>query len=107
MRKQILIALAGLCIFLFCIVDLSLSSEISGWVKSETCWVTERPSTKAQIIGIILRKSSVMVKDVGRGWARIVFAPVRDPQTGKYLNCANRACYIRKRDITTIPPGRW
>ncbi|WDN87806.1 hypothetical protein BuS5_00774 [Desulfosarcina sp. BuS5] len=80
-------------------------SEISGWVKSETCWVVKEPSKDAKIIGIILKKAAVTVEDVGNGWAKIIFAPVRDPQTGKYIDCTE--CYIQRSNVTTVVPGRW
>jgi hypothetical protein len=80
-------------------------SEINGWVKSETCWVVKEPSKDAKIIGIILKKAAVTVEDVGNGWAKIIFAPVRDPQTGKYIDCTG--CYIQRSNVTTVVPGKW
>ena len=80
-------------------------SEINGWVKSETCWVVREPTKEAKIIGIILKKAAVTVEDVGNGWAKIIFAPVRDPETGKYIDCTG--CYIQRSNVTTVIPGKW
>ncbi|MBI5017341.1 MAG: hypothetical protein HZB55_17880 [Deltaproteobacteria bacterium] len=84
----------------------SRSSDYSAWVKSETCWVVRKPSTDAKIIGIIVPKASVQVEDAGNGWLKLVFAPVRDPNTSKFIDCSNK-CYIRKADTTRTPPGQW
>jgi hypothetical protein len=77
----------------------------SGWVKGETCWVVKEPSIESRIVGIIVQKASVKVDDVGEGWLKIIFAPVRDPETGKFIDCSG--CYIQKKDVTTVIPGKW
>jgi len=87
-------------------------SEISGWVKSETCWVVKEPSKDAKIVGIIIKKAAVTVEDLGNGWVKTIFAPVRNliegrdgMKEGELYNC--NGCYIEKKNISTIPPGRW
>lgn len=92
-------------IFISLFADAVFCSEINGWVKSETCWVVREPSKDAKIIGIILKKAAVTVEDVGNGWAKIIFAPVRDPETGEYIDC--NGCYIQRGNVTTVVPGRW
>jgi len=91
----------------------AFSSEvISGWVKSETCWVVKKPSKDAKIVGIIKQKAAVTVEDLGNGWAKTIFAPVRNlidgrdgMKEGQLYNCDS--CYIQLKDISTLPPGRW
>ena len=79
-----------------------------GWIKSKTCWVVKTPSKDAKIIGIILYKAAVSVKDAEEGWVQIFAAPVRDPLTLKWLDWKEtNGCYIRKDNVTTIVPGRW
>ena len=79
------------------------SAEIDGWIKGETCWVVKSPSTDATIVGIILKKAAVTVKDAGGGWYQIVWAPVRDPATGKFLENDGAGYYIQKINFTTNP----
>jgi len=95
----------ALLIFISLFANVVFCSEINGWVKSETCWVVKEPSKEAKIIGIILKKAAVTVEDVGNGWAKIIFAPVRDPETGKYIDCTG--CYIQRNNVTTVVPGKW
>ena len=80
-------------------------AEISGWIKGETCWVTHEPSLNSEIKGIILQRAAVTVEDIGSGWVKIIFAPVRDPSTGKYIDCSG--CYFQKMNMTTVIPGKW
>jgi hypothetical protein len=82
--------------------------EYTGWIKSETCWVVETPSRKAPIIGIIIQKAAITVKDVGKGWAEIVIAPVRSlkkGEDGKLIE--GKGLYIERRCITKKPPYKW
>jgi len=102
--QRIILLVAALLVVTFFGTSV-FCSEINGWIKSETCWVVKKPSKDTKIVGIILRKAAVTVEDVGNGWAKIIFAPVRDPQTGKYIDC--RGCYIQKSDVTTVVPGKW
>lgn len=82
-------------------------SEIDGWIKSQTCWVAKTPSTEAKIVGIIKYKSACTVKDVGGDWYKIVFAPARDPKTGKFLKNSGAGLYMQKNHFTDIVPNRW
>lgn len=94
----LVVVLMSLCAFPI------FAAEIDGWVKGETCWVVKSPSTDATIVGILKRKAAVTVEDVGNGWLKIVFAPVRDPQTGKFIDCTG--CYIQKKNFTSVL-GQW
>jgi hypothetical protein len=78
--------------------------EIEGWVKGDICWVVKEPSEKSTIVGFLKRKAAITVEDLGNEWLRIVFAPVRDPKTGKFIDCAG--CYIQKENFTTVL-GQW
>ncbi len=73
--------------------------------KGDMCWVVKSPSVDATVIGIILKKAAVTVEGVGDGWLRIIFAPVRNPKTGKWIECTG--CYIQKENFTTLLPSRW
>lgn len=108
-RRRIIlgVVLVGLLVGFFssAIITPVFCSEYSVWVKSKTCWVVESPSIEAKIVGIILYKASVYVEDAGEGWLKIISAPVRDIDTGDYIEC--KGCYIRKNDTTTVLPGKW
>jgi hypothetical protein len=78
-------------------------AEVDGWIKSDVCWVATAPSKDAKVIGLIKKKAAVTLMDVGNGWAKIVFAPVRHPTTGKFIEC--NKCYIQIVNVTTIPGG--
>lgn len=93
-----------LLIFLL-ISSLVYGQELNGWIKSDTCWVVRKPSGDATAIGIIRKKAHVTVKDVGGGWLKIIFAPIRDPLTGKWLQCTG--CFIQKINFTTQLPSKW
>jgi uncharacterized protein YgiM (DUF1202 family) len=80
-------------------------AELNGWIKGDTCWVVKTPSVKAKIIGMIKKKAAVTVEDAQEGWLKIVFAPVRDPQTGKWIECTG--CFIQKSNFTTTLPNKW
>ena len=91
---------------------LAFSSEISGWVKSETCWVLKEPKKDAKIVGIIKQKAAVTVENLGNGWGKTIFAPVRNliegrdgRKRGQLYNC--EGCYIELQNISTAPPGMW
>ena len=101
LKKLIFILLLILCFTtttVFC-------AEIDGWIKGDTCLVFKSPNTKAKIVGIIINKTAVTVEDVGYGWLKIVFAPVRDLKDGKRIECA--MCYIPKSNFTTVFPTTW
>jgi hypothetical protein len=99
--KSIVIALL-LTVF---ITTTGFCAELNGWIKSYKCWVVKTPTVKAKIVGIIKRKAAVTVKEVQDGWLKIVFAPVRDPKTGKWVKCTG--CFIQKSDFTTTLPNKW
>ena len=108
--KKLFLSIVFSLIILF--PTYALSAEVSGWVKSETCWVVKKPSKDAKIVGIIKQKAAVTVEDFGNGWAKTIFAPVRNlidgrdgMKEGQLYNCAG--CYIQMKDISTFPPGRW
>jgi len=82
----------------------ALAIDIDGWIKSDTCFVANAPRGSAKVVGIIKKKAAVTVQDVGGGWLKIVYAPVRDINTGKYIDC--KGCYIKKDTLTT-KLGRW
>jgi hypothetical protein len=82
----------------------AFSSELDGWIKSQTCWVVKKPSKKASIVGLIKYKSACTVKDAGGEWYEIVFAPVRDPKTGKFLPNSGSHLFIQKSDFANIIP---
>jgi hypothetical protein len=101
-----------LLLLISCLSTPAYCQEISGWIKSTTCWVTEKPQDTAQIIGIIKQRASVTVEDKGNGWAEIIFAPVRNlipgrngMKEGKLFMGAGY--YIKKNNITNVPPGKW
>ena len=95
--KCIVIALS----LTFCIVISStFCADLNGWIKGDACWVVEEPSTDSKIVGIIKKKAAVTVEDAGKGWLKIIFAPVRDPQTGKWVEC--KRCYIQKKDFSVV-----
>ena len=103
MLTQRSVATVLFLILTICIVTkTAFCSESDGWIKSDTCWVVKTPSTKAKIVGIILKKAAVTVEDAGGGWLKIVFAPVRDPKTGNWIECTG--CYIQKSNFTTTFP---
>ena len=85
----------------------AFSAETNGWIKTDTCWVVKKPTKDAKIVGIILKGAAVAVEDIGKGWAKIVHAPIRDPKTQKYVEC--EGCYIEIKNFTTERPfrGRW
>ena len=87
-------------------------AELDGWIKSKTCWVVERPSKDAKVIGIIKWKAAVTIEDLGNGWARTIYAPVRNLINGykgmkmdELYNCKD--CYIEIKNFSTLPPNRW
>ncbi len=84
---------------------MAFGQELNGWIRGDMCWVVKTPSGDAKIIGIIKKKAAVSVEDVGDGWLKIVFAPIRDPKSGKWIQCSG--CYIKKHNFTTVPPGSW
>ncbi len=92
-------------LFLAFIATPAFCSELDGWIKGDSCWVVETPSTDSKIIGIILKKAAVTVEDSKSGWLKIVFAPVRDPLTGNWVECAG--CFIQKSNFTTKLPNKW
>ncbi len=102
---RILTSLFLINLFFFSIHSAAFYKELSGWIKTEISWVVEEPNTKSKIIGIIKQKAYVTVDDLGNGWAKIIFAPVRDPMTMEWNNCTD--CYIQTETITTLIPGKW
>ncbi len=87
-------------------------AEMTGWIKSETCWVAVAPDKYAKTIGILRQKAVVTVEDLGNGWVKTINAPVRNVipgrdglKDGELYNCTD--CYIEKKNISTLPPGRW
>lgn len=112
MRGRKLFSSIAFIIFMCFFATSVFCSEISGWVKSETCWVVKEPSKDAKIVGIIKQKAAVTVEDLGNGWAKTIFAPVRNliegrdgMRKGKLYNCDGG--YIQTETISTLPPGRW
>lgn len=83
----------------------AFSAELNGWIKGDTCWVIKSPSTNATIIGIIKKKAAVTVEKAEKGWLKIIFAPIRNPQTEKWVECTG--CYIQESNFTTELPNRW
>lgn len=83
----------------------AISAELNGWIKGESCWVVKSPDSKAPIIGIIKKKAAVTVEKAGQGWLKIIFAPIRDPKSGKWIEC--KECYIQEFNFTTKTPNRW
>ncbi len=104
MRFTKLISILIVLIPITMLVPSAFCAEIDGWIKSETCWVVKSPSTDSLIVGIILKKAAVTVTDAGNGWLKIVFAPVRNPTTWKFIDCTG--CYIQKKNLTTVL-GQW
>ena len=88
-----------------CFLTPAFGKEITGWIKSEACSVYEKPATESKTIGTIKQKAAVTVEDAGSGWMKILFAPVRDPKTGNYIDA--KAHYIQKRDMTEVDPCKW
>jgi hypothetical protein len=52
-------------------------------------------------------KAACTVKDTNGEWYKIVFAPVRDPKTGKFLDGHGAGYYIQKSTFTTVAPWKW
>ena len=103
MFRKYIIAIA---FFALLIVPLSaFCTEIHGWIKTDTCWVVKAPSPVAKIVGIIKKKAAVTVEVSESEYLKIVFAPVRDPQTRKWVDC--KECYIEKSNFTTSLPNKW
>lgn len=88
-----------------CFLSPVLGSETSGWVRSESCSVYEKPTKESRTVGVIKQKAAVNVEDAGSGWMKIVYAPARDPKTGNYVDV--KALYIQKTDVTDIDPCKW
>jgi hypothetical protein len=101
----VILVMAFVGFFSSTIIPPAFCTEYSVWVKSKTCWVVERPSTEAKIVGTISYKASVYVEDAGEDWFKIIFGIVSDIDTGDIIDC--KECYIRKQDTSTIPPERW
>ena len=93
----VLLALAG--------AVLAGAKEYNGWVLSNMCWVTKSPSDKAPIEGIIKQGAAVAAEESGKDWVKIIFAPIRDMKTGKYLTTG--VFYTKKEYLTTVSPGQW
>lgn len=89
------------------LITPAFSSEIHGWIKSKTCWVVKTPSTDATIVGLIIYKAACTVEDARGEWYKIVFAPVRNPTTGKFLDRHGEGYFIQKSTFTTVPPYKW
>lgn len=96
-----------LFVFLISAVANAASSEIDGWIKSETCWVVKNSSKDATIVGIIKYKAACTVEDTEGSFYKIVWAPVREPSTGKFLDNNGRGYFILKKDFTTVLPKNW
>ena len=112
MKDGKIFSLISFIMFMSLFATSAFCSEISGWVKSETCWVVKEPSKDAKIVGIIKQKAAVTVEDLGNGWAKTIFAPVRNliedrdgMKKGQLYNC--EGCYIQTETISSLPPGRW
>jgi hypothetical protein len=106
LKRNCIIFMTGL-LTIFFISTSAFCSELDGWIKSQTCWVVKTPSKKATIVGIIKYKSACTVKDAGSEWYKIVFAPVRDPKTGKFLPNSGSGLFMQKIDFTDVIPSRW
>lgn len=84
------------------------SKIINGWVKSETCWVVKEPRDDSPVAGIILQKTAVTVEKVGKGWAKIIFAPVRSLEKGWQGKLVpGEGLFIKKNCISKKPPVKW
>jgi len=83
----------------------AVSSEMSGFIKGAQCLVVEKPDKADKVVGTILKKAAVTVEDAGDGWLRIIFAPVRHPETKEYID--GKGYYILKTDWTTVDPCKW
>lgn len=112
MKSKRIFILIALLILINFLATSAFCSEISGWIKSETCWVVKEPSKDAKVVGIIKQKAAVTVEDLGNGWAKTIFAPARNlikgrdgMEEGQLYNC--NGSYIQMKDISTIPPGKW
>ena len=88
-----------------CCLTPAFCSEINGWIRSETCSVYEKPAKESRMVGTIKQKAAVNVEEAGSGWMKILFAPVRDPKTGNYVDA--KAHYIQKSDMTDRDPCTW
>ncbi len=95
----------ALLLTVFIVTTSAFCAELNGWIKGDTCWVVKTPSVNAKIVGIIKKKDAVTVEDAEKGWLKIVFAPVRDPQTGQWVECTGY--YIQKSNFTTTLPNKW
>lgn len=95
-----------ICLFLL-IGSNAFGAELNGWIKVDIypCWVVKSPSMNSPIIGIINKKAAVTVEKAEKGWLKIIFAPIRDPKTGKWIECTG--CYIQESNFTTELPNRW
>lgn len=106
MRFKRMVVAAGLAVLMTgFLAGAALGKELDGWIKGEMCWVVKEPSKDAKIVGIIKRKAAVTVEDAGKGWLKIVYAPVRDPKTGKFIECGG--CFIEKGNFTVESPAYW
>jgi hypothetical protein len=102
--KTWLIAVAAV-VMVGLLLGPAVCAEMSGFIKGDRCLVVEKPGNEAKVVGTILKKAAVTVEDAGGGWLRIIFAPVRDPQTKEYID--GKGYYIRKVDWTTVDPCKW
>jgi hypothetical protein len=102
--KTCMIAVAAL-VMVGLLVMPAFCGEMSGWIKGDQCMVVEKPGNEGKVVGTILKKAAVTVEDAGEGWLRVVFAPVRHPQTKEYIE--GKGYYIRKADWTTVDPCKW
>ncbi len=77
-------------------------TENNGWIIGNACWVAKKPSVNATVIGIIKYKAAVTVEDAKNGWMKIIFAPIRDPKTWKFIDCTE--CYIQEENFSKVFP---
>ncbi len=94
-----------LLITILAMYSIAFGQELNGWIRGDMCWVVKTPSGDAKIIGIIKKKAHVTVEDAGDNWLKIIDTPVRNPMTGKWIEC--RGCYIQKINFTTQLPNKW
>jgi hypothetical protein len=82
--------------------------KISGWVKSDTCWVVKEPRGDSPIMGIILQKAAVTVEKAGKGWVKIIFAPVRSLEKGSHGKLVSgEGLFIKRNCVAKKPPFKW
>jgi sRNA-binding carbon storage regulator CsrA len=84
------------------------SQKKDGWIRHTSLVYTSK-DTKSKPIGYLAQPASVGVAADGSGWLRLIYGPVRDATTKKFLTLAEtpKELYIVEKNFTDIIPAKW